>query len=472
MSTRSRRAIGLINLAPNTAKPLSHQLADTLRRLIVDGVWIRDDKLPGSRTIADDARVSRNTVNAALEILISEGMLEARGRSGLYVTWKHAAARTQRVEAAAPVARHRPLSIDALPLDAFPIDVWKRLQGRYWSKASVSALETLAPAGAQSLREALAILVNVTAGISCHPDQVFVVSGLLDALALLKAVHPHPSHAVWTEDPTHEQVRLAVRLAGLAAVPIPVDSQGMVVDAAAQIHPATLAIVRPAFQFPTGAMLSPARGRELVDWAKKTGAIVLEDATESEFSYTKRAFRSLATLDPGSVVHFNSFSRTLFPALGFGYVIVPEKLAEACARVRRQAQSQLPLASQMVLADFIASGHFAKHVRKTLELASVRHGALLDNLAEFVPSLALDRQFGGLHICARLTAGESDRSLAERAAAAGLDLEQLSTTFAKRSGAQGLLLGFAGFDQPTIEQAVRSLSRLVGVPAHSEASLG
>jgi len=459
LTTRSRRAVGLIKLAPGVEKPLSHQLADTLRRLIVDGIWIKDDRLPGSRTIADDARVSRNTVNAALEILINEGMLEARGRSGLYVTWKHAG-RGQRVETAAKEdepARRRPFSIEALPLDVFPLDAWKRLQARYWSKASVSVLETVAPAGALPLRAAIATLVNVSAGISCQPEQVFVVTGLPDALMLLKSLQPDNA-AAWLEDPTHEQVRLAVRLSGMRGLPIPVDSQGMIVDMAMHIDgDARFALVRPAFQYPTGAMLSPARARELIDWAKKHGALILEDATESEFSLSKRTFRSLAALDLSAVVHFNSFNRTLFPALGISFMIVPEHLVEECTRIRRQTGVQIPLAPQMVLAEFINSGQFAKHVRAFIDLAVERQTILLENLATLGNLLVADRQFGGLHVCARLTGREDDTAIVERAVAAGLDVEALSTTFVKRPGAQGLLLGFAAFDRPAIEDAVRSL---------------
>lgn len=463
MTTRARRATGLIKLTPDSGKPLAHQLADTLRRLIVEGIWIKDDKIPGSRTIAADARVSRNTVNSALEILTSEGMLESRGRSGLFVTWKHVP-REHRGDPSYKLdtVGHRPLSCEALPLDLFPLDTWKRLQARYWSRASIASLDRGSVLGERPLREAIAVLVNVTAGVSCNADQVIVVGGLRDALALSKAALGDQRGAIWIEDPVHPRMRLAARAAELSAIPIPVDTQGIDVEAALQIEGgAKLALVRPAFQFPTGALLSSARARELTDWARRANALVVEDATECEFSFSKRAVRSLATLEPNHVVHFNSFERTAFPALRLAYVIAPERFVDAFHRAGRELDAPILAPPQIVLAEFINAGHFAKHVRRCREVAEERHAALLASLATLSSALECDRQLGGLHICARLLSNGSDALVGERAAAAGIDAAPLSATYSRKPAMQGLVLGFAAFDPQVIAQSVNALARVL-----------
>ena len=463
MTARARRATGLIKLSTDSAKPLSHQLADTLRRLIIEGIWIKDDKLPGSRTIAADAHVSRNTVNAALEILTSEGMLESRGRSGLFVIWKHAPREQRNIADAKPEMRaHQPLALDAMPLELFPLDVWKRLKSRYWSRASTTSLAPDSPLGARPLRDAIAVLVNITAGISCNVDQVIVVSGLRDALALSKAALGQENLAAWIEDPAHKCTRAAVRAAGIGAVSVPVDSQGLSVDTAASIGAdAKMAIVRPVFQFPTGVSLSQARAQDLLDWSSAKGLLVIEDATESEFSFSKRAVRSLTAMETGTVAHFNTFAGTMFPSLGLGYLVVPNKLVEAFHRSRNELRESAPAAMQIVLAEFINAGHFAKHVRKLREIAEQRQSALLAALARVSSLPAPERQLGGLHVCARLNAGDSDTLIGDRAAAAGIDVAPLSAMYARRPASQGMVMGFAAFDPQEISQAVDTLARLL-----------
>lgn len=461
MSTRARRATGLIKLVHDKSKPLSHQLADTIRRLIVEGIWIKDDKLPGSRSIATDANVSRNTVNAALEILLSEGMLQSRGRAGLFVTWKHQprAQASERV-VASDFVRHRPLSLEAVPVELFPLDIWRKLQTRYWSKASSRSLDLNCPTGVRPLCEAIAVLANVTAGISCNADQVVIVAGFLDALTVTKHALMQGNGRVLIEDPAHVQTRLSVRAAGLEAVPVPVDSQGINIEAALHGEDgATLAIVRPAFQFPTGAMLSPARARELAEWSKQKSAVIFEDARESEFSFSKREFRSLATFEPGAVVHFNSFSRTLFPTLGIGYLIVPDHLIDCYRRSRAEVEVHIPAATQMVLADFINAGYFTKQLHKSRGVLAERQAALLERLEQLRPTLNLDRQFGGLHVCARLAHDDRDTEIVARATSVDVEIAPLSTTFAKQPAAQGLLFGFAAFEPSEINQAMDALTR-------------
>jgi GntR family transcriptional regulator/MocR family aminotransferase len=316
------------------------------------------------------------------------------------------------------------------------------------------------------LREAIAVLVNVTAGVSCNADQVIVVGGLRDALALSKAVLADRRAIAWIEDPVHPRMRLAVRAAELNAIPIPVDAQGIDVEAALQIEGAArMALVRPAFQFPTGALLSAARSRELTDWARSANALVVEDATECEFSFSKRAVRSLATLEPNHVVHFNSFERTVFPSLRLAYLIAPERLVDAFHRAAKELDAPMPRPSQIVLAEFINAGHFAKHVRRCRDVAEERHAALLASLASLSPALECDRQLGGLHICARLHSSGTDALIGERAAAAGIDAAPLSATYTRRPAMQGLVLGFAAFDPQVITQSVNALARALPSPA-------
>jgi GntR family transcriptional regulator/MocR family aminotransferase len=249
-----------------------------------------------------------------------------------------------------------------------------------------------------------------------------------------------------------------------------VDSQGFRIDSALLTERTSGAIIRPAFQFPTGAMLSPARARELLDWSKRTGGLVFEDAVESEFSYSKRDFRSLATMEASVVLHFNSFSRTLFPSVEVGYLVVPECLVDAFNRARTEVEINVPTASQIVLAEFIAAGHFAKHIRVCRDAAAERHAVLLEALAKFASPLSIDRQYGGLHVCARLAAGASDTAVVAHANSVGIDVAPLSVLYLRKPAAHGLVLGFAAFAPPLIVDAVRAFGSAMS--AHrSESSI-
>ena len=485
-------ALLAVVLERDGAEPLGRQLYRRIRELIVQQRLAPGARLPSSRRLAGDLGVSRAVTLDAYDQLTSDGYVEGRRGSGQYVraldrvrpARRPAAAETPRPPLASDdllSLRGLPFDPDAPALDLFPADDWARLMARGWKRDAAAALAFDPWAGLPSLRAAVAGHLRALQGLDYAPDQVVITAGNADALGLIaRALPRRPADAArtdalpgesgieqaWVEDPGHNGARRALARAGLTPVPVPVDAEGLDVAAGrARAPDARLALVTPARQFPMGAPLSLPRRLALMDWARETGAAVVADDYDSELRFSGRPVAALASLGGGeAVLSIGSFSRLTFPGLRLGYVVGPAALIARLTEARARDGALVPTAAQPALAEFIAGGGFARHLRALRRQMTARREALVAALETRLAGWAsVLPQEAGLHLTVRLdpAIAQSDVQISDRAAALGLNLDPLSTHTANPDGPQGFLLGYAAWDEAQLAAAVEVLARVV-----------
>jgi GntR family transcriptional regulator/MocR family aminotransferase len=316
--------------------------------------------------------------------------------------------------------------------------------------------------GLPALREALAAHLRTFRSVACTAEQILVVSGSQQALALAFRALLGPGDAAWLEEPGYHGARDALLLAGARIVPVPVDDDGLDVDAGVRRAAGARAVyVTPSHQYPLGSAMSAARRVQLLEWARRAGAWIVEDDYDSEYRYDGHPLASLHGLDRDArVVYVGTFSKILFPALRVGYLVVPRDLVPHFRRLRGATDIFPAPATQAVLAAFIAEGHFARHLRRMRTLYGERRRALV---------AAIERELGGegvrvvggaagMHLVALLPEGTGDRALALRAVRAGLSVAPLSDCYMEaRRARPGMVLGFGSTRPREIAGAVKRL---------------
>jgi GntR family transcriptional regulator/MocR family aminotransferase len=340
-------------------------------------------------------------------------------------------------------------------LDQFPYRLWSRLAARRWRRQPL--LDYGDPGGYAPLREAIAEYVRLARGARCLAEQVIITSGSQQGVDLAARVLLDPGDAVWMEDPGYSGARAALQVAGASIVPVPVDREGLVVEEGERVAPeARLAYVSPSHQFPVGVTMSAGRRLALLRWASRAGAWILEDDYDSEFRYDARPLAALQGMDEdGRVIYVGTFSKTLFPALRLGYLIVPEGLVEVFRAARAVSDRQSPTMDQVVLADSLVGGHFARHARRMRRLYSERQEVLVDAVRgrlgdrlEVFPSAA------GMHLLGWLRPAVDDTLVSAKAAALGIEAAPLSRYALVQPPRGGLLLGWAAYSPQAIREGV------------------
>lgn len=476
-------------LDPTAAEPLYRQLYEALRKDILAGHLPPGQRLAPSRVLADELGVSRNTVLVAFDLLLAEGYLESRVGAGTYVSEdlpEHLLHAETPTIAAAPSEPDisftrraqqfltlptrlrpeapRPFRTGQPALDLFPFDVWARLTQQQIRQLSAAAYTYGDPAGYLPLREAIAAYLHTSRGIRCTAQQVIVVSGAQQGLNLMAQVLADEGDAAWLEDPAYLGTRAALLTAGLRPVPVPVDAEGIRVDAGKDKAPdARLVCVTPSYQYPLGMTMSLARRLRLLAWAGEVGAWILEDDYDNEYRYAGRPLAALKALDTdGRVLYLGTFSKALFPALRLGYLVVPPPLVEAFARARYHADRQSPVLEQAVTAQFLAEGHFARHVRRMRVVYAARQKALVEAVArELKGKLTVHAADGGMHLIGWLPDGVDDAAIVAEAEKAGIQLGALSLYYLDPPERPGVLMGYAAYAEEEIERAVCGLGEVL-----------
>jgi GntR family transcriptional regulator/MocR family aminotransferase len=364
-----------------------------------------------------------------------------------------------------------PFALGIPALDAFPWKVWAQLTSRFWRRPASETLLYGDVAGYAPLRRAVAAHVRQARGIECEAAQVFIVEGSQQGLDLTTRLVVDEGDEVWVEDPGYSGARAAIESAGAQLVPVPVDDEGLDVTLGRGRAPtARAAYVTPSHQFPLGVTLTAARRLALLEWAREADAWIIEDDYDSEYRYAGAPLPSLRTLDvDGRVVYVGTFSKTLFPALRMGYVIVPPHLVDAFRAARRVSGRHAPGAQQAVLASFMEAGHYERHIRRMRLLYQERRAALLAHGRARMGHLDFQPHDGGMHVVARLTLPVRDQEIAQAALRAGVELTPVSA-YSLTCGQQGLLLGFAGFPAAQLTAACDRLARVLDSAATSARS--
>lgn len=466
-------------------EPDHRQLYRILQKGIRESVLTAGLKLPPTRALAQTLGIARNTVVHVYEQLALEGYVLAGVGRGTFV----AAVGPRLVDRAAPSAaapaRGTVLSqrgsrlVDEAGAGAlqwgaftpgvpevrlFPAQVWSRLHARLWRAATPQQLSYATGHGDAGLREAVADYLRGTRGVACTPEQVVITSGTQQSLHLVAQLLADPGDAVWLEDPGYWGARSVFRAMGLKLVPVPVDTEGLAPTPQQLREPPKAMFVSPSHQYPTGALMSHGRRRQLLEYAAVHGVWVVEDDYDSEFRYGARPLPALQGLDEhGRVIYLGTFSKTLFPALRLAYLVLPPDLVEAFARALNELYREGQTLQQAVLARFLAEGHYASHIRRMRSVYGARHDALI---------AAIDKHFGGtlpiiggdagLHLVLGLPPPVDDRAVALRAQRAGVTTRPLSLYHLRQDvRAKGLLLGYGAVREEEIASQFARLARVV-----------
>jgi GntR family transcriptional regulator/MocR family aminotransferase len=475
----------LVRLDTRREQGLQQQIYASIRQAILDGVVVPGTRLPSSRALAGDLGVSRTTTLLAVQQLQAEGYLTARRGSGTSVAAELPDDLVQRrgprpaAKAKHPALSRRGMTVVASPqgaqrldgpprafrlgtpaVDRFPVALWSRLVSRRLRSVTAAQLDYGDPAGLRPLREAIADHVQVARGTRCDAEQVLIVAGAQQGFELICRLLLDPGDRVWMEEPGYPGARSALRAAGARIVPVRVDAEGLDVAAGERrAADARLVYVTPSHQYPLGVPMSLSRRLALLTWARTARAWVIEDDYDSEFRHGARPIPCLHGLDvDGRVIYVGSFSKTLFPALRLGFVIVPPDLQEGLVAARAAADQHPPTLDQTVLADFIGEGHFARHLRRMRLVYRERLEALVAAAERYCGGALRVRPVRtGLHALAELAGVEAAR-VSREAAARGVEATPAAVYYTGRGPAlNALVLGF-GAVRP--EASGRAMERL------------
>lgn len=438
--------------------PHYQRIARQLKSAIEHGELAPGSRLPASRVYAQELGVSRATVENAWGELVAQGWLERRGQAGTFVSERLSPLRgepARRPTDIAPTAP-QPFQLGLPALDLFPRGLWARVMGRRLRTQTRFDLAPGDPCGEMILRRAIVDYLRLSRSIECLPEQVLVTGNYAASMRLLLRTLAQPGQHMWMEDPGFPLIRPVITGEGGVIDPVPVDEEGMDVAWAQRHYPdAHFALLTPAHQSPLGVALSLSRRRQLLAWAARHDAWIIEDDYDSEFRYRGKPLPPLKSLDaPQRVIYAGSFSKSLFPALRAAWLVVPLPQVAAFRQQAELMSCSVPTLWQQTLADFIREGHFWRHLKKMRTCYAQRRqwleSALLAQGFSVVP------QLGGIQLV--ITVNGDDRALAVKARQAGLSVQALSDWRMQSRGEGGLLVSFTNLTSMAMAtEAVRLL---------------
>ncbi|MGP3988275.1 MocR-like pyridoxine biosynthesis transcription factor PdxR [Streptomyces sp. 3N207] len=462
---------------------LSDWLVGEIRRAIADGRLPTGSRLPATRVLAADLKVSRGVVTESYRRLVEDGHVVGRGRAGTVVATTplngaHSTAAT--VTAAGPPApsglfdvppgadvfdafRAAHARIDLSPglpdLAAFPRTAWLRAERAVLAELAASDLGYGDPRGTLALRRAVAGWLRVNRGITAEPEHLIIVAGTAQALGLVAQVlRAEGTDRLAVEDPCSLGTRQHLHSWGLATPPVPVDSEGVRVDAL-RATGARAVLLTPAHQFPTGVVLGGERRRELVRWAGE-GGLIVEDDYDAEHRYDRAPVAALGAMAPEHVCYAGSVSKLLAPALRVGWLLAPARYREALTDAKRFADLGNAALPQLVLARLMESGAFERQLRLLRRRHRARRDAMIAAIRAHLPYARVHGAAAGLHLMVTLPPGVSDTTLASRALAHGVKTQPLSW-HTQRPDRPGLVLGYAAATPTAIAEGIALVASLL-----------
>lgn len=467
--------------------PLSRQIYIQIRSAVTSGAIRPGAKLPSSRAMASGLDVARGSVVEAYRQLLTEGYVDGRAGSGTFASLdmsgltramrRRASARQANIQTVPPATRmlpefehanaqmeSGPFSTGRTLIDARTAEIWRTLTHRAVRFMDISELSYTDPGGLIHLRRSICDYLTAARAVRCEPQQIVVTAGTQQAIDIAIRVLVAPGDDVWVEDPGYPMTYAQLGLAKARRHPIPVDEQGIVVALGLRAAPKARAVfITPSHQFPTGVALSMARRLELLAWARRSRAFIIEDDYTSEFRYSGPPLASLQGLDEDErVIYVGTLNKALFPGVRIGYAVVPRALLPAFLGTRHLMDRQPPTLCQKVVADFMEEGHFAAHIRRMRLIYREQRDALAATLTRRAAGrLAVAVPDQGMHLVAYLGGDISDVELGAAAKRAGIVLRAASPFYHSVSPRQGLMLGFSGFPRQLIVPAAARLGTLV-----------
>lgn len=490
---------------------LSRQLYQALRARILDGRLSSGTRLPASRDLAESLGISRNSVMRAYDQLYAEGFTDGRVGDGTYVAQlsnqvlpvkklstkvstglstglstdlstnskKASKDFSYEVIHSAAINRlevhHLGTYLPSVPrafrvgvpaFDLFPFAVWGKLYAAFWRKPDLAMLGYGPAAGDTRLRELIAAYLRTSRGLKCTGEQIVITSGAQQAISLCAQLLLEEGDGVAIENPGYRAAGHAFAIAGAKLHGIDVDEDGMCCNQLQQ-QACKLAYVTPSHQYPMGVVMSLARRLELLAWAEKTQGWIVEDDYDGEYRYSGAPLAPLAALDrSGRVLYVGTFGKIAYPGLRLGYLVLPAALVEPFSRRRAVDMRHSEVSTQAVMAEFIAAGHFQRHIRRMRRAALSRRNTLLSHWPENIPGCAaMPKVVAGLHVAVRVDSLERETELIEKAKSVDVEISPLSGYWLPESGEPvdnraGLVLGFAAVPEADILGALERLKQV------------
>lgn len=484
---------------------LTRQLYEALRQRVLDGRLVSGTRLPATRDLAAALSISRNSVVRAYDQLYAEGFIESRVGDGTYVAQLPMAKKLStkvstglstglspglstkwanfpedlddEVIHSAGLARVKDHHLPQPPLgpprafrvgvpafDLFPFEVWAKLNGAFWRKPDLEQLCYGDPAGDGRLRGLIAAYLRSSRGMQYTAEQIVITSGAQQAISLCAQLLVEPGDGVAVENPGYRAAGHAFALAGGRLHGVPVDGEGMDCQVLGTLNDCRVAYVTPSHQYPLGVVMSLARRLELLAWAERSGGWIVEDDYDGEYRYSGAPLSPLAALDRnGRVLYVGTFGKVAFPALRLGYLVLPPGLVQAFTRRRAVDVRHSEVSTQAVMAEFMAAGHFQRHIRRMRRAALSRRNALLAGWPDGLPGVGpLPSVAAGLHMTVRVESLAREQVLLAQAHAAGVEINGLSSYWLAGASPPaderaGLVMGFAAVPEADIAQALARL---------------
>lgn len=470
--------LSLLALDARSESSLQQQLLVQLRENILKHALRPGQRLPSTRVLSDELGVSRNTILAVFDQLQSEGYLSGNRGSGTYVSGvlPEVFLKPKLRDRPPAKAKAKPLVLSSSPISftgrvplpfrpcmpsvaEFPLQIWEKLRRRVLDKRGIRLLEYALPSGDAGLQEEIAGYVNDYRGVRCQAEQVLVTAGAQQAFDLIGRVMGGFGAGVWMEDPGYQDAAAAFVNAGMVLHPQPIDEQGLTLPKPRDLGP-RLAYLTPSRQFPLGVTMTLQRRMQWLTFARNHRVWLVEDDYDSEFRYEGRPLPSLQGLiEDSRVLYVGTFSKSLYPSLRLGYVIVPLEHLTVFHDAKSVADSHCPIIEQAVLAEFMREGHFLRHLRKMRTIYGERAQVFQDTAREYWSGLiTVTPSISGLNIAGYLPPGSDDRVYSSAAARAGFQIHPLSSFVRTAKQDPGLLFGFGPFSPTQIRRAIRDLT--------------
>jgi GntR family transcriptional regulator/MocR family aminotransferase len=464
--------------------PLRNQIYAGLRGAILSGTFGSDTRLPSTRDLAEQLGISRSVVLEAYDQLLAEGFVVGRSGSGTYVAQGLSSNRlvskkstTPRLSSFGSAAADAAATLDISgrppryrydfkfgrsesDIETFPFEHWQRILTRRARKASVAELDYGPAAGNSVLREAICTHLRRSRSVICDPSEVIIVNGSQQALDLIARVLLERGDRVAIENPSYQGTRQILLAAGARLIPVPVDREGL--NPAELPRDARLCFVTPSHQFPTGAILPLIRRLAVLEWANLTNAVIVEDDYDGEFQYEGRPLESLQGLDTdGRIIYVGTFSRTVFPSLRVGYLVVPKSLIAAFTGAKWINDQHSAILEQQTLAEFIATGAYERHLRRVRRRNSARREALLHAIDKYLRErVDVTGDGAGAHVAIWPKRHVSEAGLIDAAGARGVGLYGMSRYYVTKTAQTGVLLGYSRMKEAEIREGIRRLSEV------------
>jgi len=468
--------------------PMYQQLSDWFRRAISSGQLRPGQRVPSTRSLANELGISRIPVLGAYEQLQAEGFLETFTGAGTCVARaipsdmtmerkrqirvepiasRDGSRRTSRRAAllrqpeATWLANMGAFRVGLPALDAFPSTRWSKLVSRHARHLSPETMGYGDPMGHPPLREAIAEYLGAARAVRCDASQVIITTGSQQSLQICAHVLLDPGERVWMEDPGYPGAHQALRTAGAELVPVPVDAEGIDVTHGARVGGDARAVyISPSHQFPLGMAMSAPRRMQLLRWAARNDAWIIEDDYDSEYRFGSRPLSSLQGTDTNErVIYLGTFSKVMFPALRLGYLVVPKDLVADFYAGRDAIDTFSSMLYQSVMTEFIRDGHFARHIRAMRTLYMEKRAAVLDAIRRYLGDrLEVIGTEAGMQLAGYLPEGVDDVAISRKAATVGVSVRPLTPCYIGEPGRGGLILGYGGATLEQIEEGVRKLS--------------